>query len=310
MELSETTLNHLRDEAYAFLAHQALQSRLETVDRERATVVSTRPPFGVLARKETREAFARSMRVVDDNEAVLRDQLAQISGIVRWVRPIIRQDVSTYLASVSPDYCRFLQVVARVDDWDRSYHHVPELLLAFARDLRAVRLALAPDDKVHALVAHELANLRESAERLVAQQHEMLVIQQAALALAPADLAKEIKFPALPDLQRVAWVSKLAVIPPEKALTEVQRAEKEIREFLAGPSDNIFARLQATREACERLVDRTLEEYWQQLRAHARAHYVEERDVGDIIAMLSERYVDADIQRRQQEISVDPFKAR
>jgi len=310
MELSDTTLEHLRDEAYAFLAREALLARVEELDREREKVVSTRPPFGVLARKSSREAFARSMRVVDDNETVLRDQLAQITGIVDWLRPIIGRDVSTYLASMSPDYCRLLQIAARLDDWERAYDVIPELLVAFARDLKAVRIALAPDKKFHSLVAHELAALRESAERLVAQQTELQLIEKAALALAPADLAKEIRFPALPDLQRLAWVSRLAVIPPEKALTEVTRVEKETRDFLADPKPRTFARLEASREVCGQLVNHTLESYWSELRTHARAHYVEERDVADIIAMLSERYVDADIRRRQHALSTAPLGAR
>ncbi len=157
-ELSETTLNHLRDEAYAFLAKKALLARLEGVDRERATVASTRPPFGgILARRESREAFARSMRVVDDNEAVLRDQLTHITGIVSWLRPIIHKDVSTYLAGESPDYCRFLQIAARLDDWESAYQRVPELLKAFARESQGGADCARADQKAHALVAFELA---------------------------------------------------------------------------------------------------------------------------------------------------------
>jgi hypothetical protein len=311
MELSETTLAHLRDEAYAFLAGQALLARLETLGRERANVETTRPPFGgVLASRASRETYARSMRSVDDNEAVLRDQLAQITGIGDWLRPIIRKDVSTYLASVSPDYCRLLQIAARIDDWERAYHSVPELLVAFARDLRAVRLALAAAKKTPPPVAHELAHLRESAERLAHRHHELHVIERAALALLPVGIAETVQFPELPDLQRLSWVSRLAVIPPDMALAEVTRVEAEMRAFLAGPSDRVVARLQASRAGCGKIVEQTLEEYWKQLRAHARAHYVEERDVSDIIRMLSERYIDADIQRRQLEVTADPFKAR
>ena len=128
--------------------------------------------------------------------------------------------------------------------------------------------------------------------------------------LVPAELKGAIDFPALPDFQRVSWVSRLAVIPPEKALADVTRVESETREFLTGPSDRVFARLQATREAHGQAVDKILQEYWDQLRAHAQAHYVEEREIADIIRMLSERYVETDIQRRQQEQSVDPFSAR
>jgi len=262
-----------------------------------------------LAGRESREAFARSMRVVDDNETVLRDQLAQITGIVDWLRPNIRRDVSSYLASVSPDYCRLLQIAARLDDWERAFHVLPELLTAFARDLKAMRLTLAPDRKSQPSVAVELASLRESAERLQAQQSELQLIEKAALALAPAGIGAKIAFPPLPDLQRVAWVSRLAVIPPEKALVEVTGVEKETRDFIRNSTSSTFALLETNREACDRLVSETLEGYWNDLRAHARKHYVEEREVVDIIGMLSERYVDADIRRRQQALSVDPFSS-
>lgn len=310
MELSEATLAYLRDEAYAFLAREALLARVEDLDRERAAVSSTRPPFGVLAKRSTREAFARSMRIVDDNEAVLRDELAQVTGITDWLQPIIRQEVSTYLASVSPDYCQLLQVVARVDDWERAYRAIPELLVAFARDLRAVRLAMAPGKLSHGLVAHELAALRESAERLAAHEHELSIIEKAALALAPVDLAAQLRFPTGSELQRLRWVARLAVIPPEDAMREVAETESEIRKFIANPHAKPFALLQASRDLCATRADKILEEYWNQLRAHAREHYVEERDVPDIIQTLTTRYIDSDIRRRQQAQSVAPFTGR
>lgn len=310
MELSDTTLAHLRDEAYADLAREALLARLGQLKTERATVVSTRPPFGVLARRSTREAFARTMRTVDDNEQVLRDQLAEITGIVDWLRPFIRRDVSAYLAGESPDYCQLLQLAARMDDWEQAYRRVPELLTAFARDLRAVRLALTPEKGSHALFAHELAVLRESAERLTAQRHELDVIAQAARALVPAGTKPEPGFPDLSHLQRLPWVSRLAVLPPEKALAEVTQAEAGIRALVGGPDHATFARLQQNRARCAELSDGLLEHYWHQLRAHARAHYVEEREVHDVIRMLSETYVDAELRRRQQAVSVDPFVPR
>ena len=307
MELSETTLAHLRDEAYASLARQALLAKLDVLEQERTTVADSRPPFGVFARRESRETFARSMRAVDDHSAALRDQLAQITGITDWLHPIIRNDVSTYLASVSPDYCRLLQIAARLDDWQRAYQAVPELLVAFGRDLRALRLALLAGTKTSPSVAYDLAILRESAERLSRQRQELHVIEQAALALAPAGFAGQNCFPVLPDLLRVSWVSRLAVIPPDMALAEVMRVEPEIKELLKVPEGEVLARLQASREYCGKTVAQTLEDYWNQLREHARAYYVEEREIDDVIRMLSERYVDAHLQRRQLALSINPL---
>ncbi len=309
MELSEATLSLLRDEAYASIARQQLHEQIEGLEQKRASVATTRPPFGgVLARRETRDTFTRSMRDVDEHEGALRDQLSQLAGIENWLRPVIRRDVSSYLSSASPDYCRLLQIAARLDDWERAYHSVPESFVAFARDLRDLRQALAPAKKT--APAHELAVLREIAERLAQQRHELGVIEQAALALMPEGLAEPIPFPPLPDMQRLPWVGRLAVIPPERALAEVTRVEAEARAFLEGPSDRVFAVLQTSRDACARIVDQQLEAYWAQLRAHACAHYVDEREVADVIQMLNERYIDPEIQRRQQAMSSDPFMGR
>ena len=139
MELSETTLEHLQDEAYAFLCRQAVEEKLASLNREKAAIASTRPPFGLLARRETRDAFTRSMRTALDNETALRDRLVQLTGIEAWLKPVLRKDVSAYLAHASPDYGRFQQVRARLEDWERAFEGLPELLVAFARELRCAR---------------------------------------------------------------------------------------------------------------------------------------------------------------------------
>lgn len=310
MELSETTLTHLRDEAYAFLTQQALVSELGVLERERASVATTKPRFGVLARRETREAFARSMQNVDDHEVALRDRLTQITGICEWLHPIIRKDVSSYLASVSPDYCRLLQISARLDDWERAYGTLPEMLVAFARDLRGVKTAAEAAKKTGEPLTQELAILRESAESLEHVQYELNLIEQIALSNAPAAIAERIRFPALLDLKRVAWVAPLAVIPPAKALLEVTRVEGEVRTFLAGPAKHVAAQLQTGRDACVTLINQLLEDYWNVLRNHARTHYVEECGVDDVIATLTERYVNSDIRVRQESLTVSPFTLR
>ena len=211
------------------------------------------------------------------------------------------------LAGASPDYCHLLQIYARFDDWAQAYRQAPELLVAFARDVHAVQLVVAVAKKGASALAHELAVLRASTERFAGLWHELGMIERAALTLAPAGLAKPIRFPALPEAQSPGWVSRLAVMAPEQALSEVIRVESEVRAFLAGPRERVAAELEICRDECGQIVNQVLEEYWAQLRAHARLYYVEERDTADVIAMLTQRYVDRDIQRRQRVISASPF---
>jgi hypothetical protein len=68
----------------------------------------------------------------------------------------------------------------------------------------------------------------------------------------------------------------------------------------------IAGRLQASRVSSVQRQENYLQQYWDQLRAHAQAHWVEERDVDQVLDTLGERYDDA-IARRQREVTHNPF---
>ncbi len=303
MELSAATIENLRDEAYVALCREALQERLVALAREKAEIATTRPPFGVLARKETRDAFTRSMRTALDNEAALHERVTRLDSIGDWLRPLLRNGVSSYLADASAPYCNFLQIDARLDDWERAVAALPDLLLAFARDLRAVRAAAAAPGATSHSCAREFAALRAATERLGRHRHELYVIARAVTELTVGGPAAEIRLPALPDFQRGPWVARLAVLPPAQVVEEAARVEAEARAFLADEAvaAEIGARLQAARDICGNLAENALEQYWNQLRAHARLHYVEERDVDEVLDMLTRRYVDSNTRHRLDE---------
>jgi hypothetical protein len=154
---------------------------------------------------------------------------------------------------------------------------------------------------------YELPVVREVAVRLEQQQHDLPGIAAAVAELTQAGAMSEIRAPVLPEFRRTAWVSRLAVLPLDQAVIEVTCAEKEVRDFLADGLDLVHARLEVSRDICARLENQALEQYWDQLRAHAQAHYVEERDVDDVLAMLTQRYVSADLARREKELLANPF---
>ncbi len=303
MEFSSATLEHLRDEAYASLCREVLQAQLASLEREKEQIADSRPPFGLLARRGIRDAFTRSMRTALDNEVALRERLARLDGILDWLRPLIRNGVSAYLAGISQPYCALLQVEARLDDWECAVQALPDLLLAFARDVHSVRVAASPAGAAAPAYARELAALRTIVGRLERHRHELDVIAQAIGELTAGGLAVEVRLPALPDIRRSAWLGRLALLSPAQVVAEATRVEAEARRFLADESlaAGVAARLQASRDLCANLAENALEQYWNQLRTHARAHYVEERDVDEVLDMLTRRYVDAGIKSRLDE---------
>lgn len=309
MELTETTLGLLRDEAYVFLCREALHEKLSELEREKAVIASTRPPFGILARRETRDAFTQSMRTALDNETALRDRLSQIKRLDDWLQPKIRDEVVAYLQAASPDYRRFAELSDLLTQWEAGFAALPELLLAFARDVKAVREEAAAGAAAGRYHMQSLAVLRDVAVRLE-QQHAHLTALAARLqelTQTHPDLIREVRLPALPDFRHVAWVSRLALLPIERCVAEAARVEAMVRDFISAGQGLAHARIEASRSACVHLADRFLQYYWNQLRTHAQIHYVEERDIDEVINELAQRYVGADLIRQQNALTRDPF---
>ena len=93
---------------------------------------------------------------------------------------------------------------------------------------------------------------------------------------------------------------------PEVFWADVTRVESEVRAFLHNGMQPVIGRLQASRVSCAQAHDKFLQQYWDQLRAHAQAHWVEERGVDQVLDTMAQRY-DPDILRRQRDVMHNPF---
>lgn len=306
MELPPTTIEHLRDEAYATLCRHAVMEALEKLEQEKASIASTRPPFGILASKNSREAFTRSMHAASGTEAALRTRLGQVTELEKWLQAILHPELRDYLTAISADYRRFATVDRLLDQWELEFRALPDLLVAFARDVRHAALAAAAAPGQRDL--HFFAVLRDTALRVEQQLATLDELVAAFTALLPPEATAEIRVPALPDFRRVAWVNQIAALPAEQLLAETGRVEHEAREFVATGQQTIPLRLQAAHEACRYYEDNFLQHYWNQLRAHAQTHYIEERPIDEVIEMLMQNYVTTDLARRQRALDTsDPF---
>jgi hypothetical protein len=305
MELSRATLQLVRDEAYVALCRDAVQESLKNLQRDKVGLVNSRPPFGVLAPKKTRDAFESSLRTTDDTETALRSRLTRIEKYETWLNRRLSRELGTYLGAASPEYKRVGEIKQLLKDWENGVTRLlPDTLIAFAREMRGLRLAVSTPNRIERPAAHEVTLLYEIAMRVESQLDRLAQI--AAVVNAQAlDIALEVRLAPLPMFRRSAWVDWLCAVPLNEALIDLARAEGEIRTFL-NDMQPIYGRLQAGRVSCVQRQENYLQQYWTQLRAHAQSHWVEERDVDDVLNTLGSRY-DADITRRQREVTYNPF---
>ena len=119
----------------------------------------------------------------------------------------------------------------------------------------------------------------------------------------------EVQLADLPIKGVVGWVDNLALMHDRDALPAAQEMEADARAIVAKKLTEYHGSAAAALGLLGTIESQELENYWEVLRAHALAHYVQERDVDEVLNELNERYVVANIERRQRamETQVDPY---
>jgi hypothetical protein len=308
MDLPEDIIGWLSDEAYLSLCREAVRAALDSAAKEKDAVASTRPPFGVLASKKARETFEHSMSTVLTTEAALQNRQEKIKVLESAVVARLRPALHRHLEALAPDYRQRPDVLALVDAWEVLLDDYGEQLQAFARELRqTIKIVGGPaasspegfEERMRTLAALQLAagGVDASARRLDAAAGRV--------AAGTNPLFTSVHLVEAPVAGQEKWADRVAAQADSVLLMEVGRVEATVRELLADNLGGLHARAAATREEIEHAAGQYLQAYWNQLRAHAIAHYVEEKDVDEVIAQVTERNHTAELKRQRTRLTTD-----
>jgi hypothetical protein len=306
MSLPDDVISLLRDEAYLDLCRNALKDALDRLVAEKQQVSETRPPFGILASKRQRDDFEASMQTVLDAEGAIQVRLGKLEAIENWLKSAIRDRLRDYLRQVSENYRRSAKIAEAIKSWDRLIEHYGEQLLALARNIRNVSVSFkgaaggvrsAFGDRAQAF-----AELRMGADSLDRTALQLESLTRSMAMIAANSPYKDVLLAELPIKAVVNWVDNMALQNDRDALPAAQEMEADARNVVSKKLNNFHASATAALEALVGIDAQELESYWEVLRAHALAHYVQERDVDEVLNELNERYVVSNIERRQRTI--------
>ena len=254
------------------------------------------------------------MQTVLDTEAAIEARLGKLEAIENWLKSAIRDRLRDYLRQASENYRRSGKIAEAIKAWDRLIEHYGEQLLALARNIKNVAVSFAgAAGGVRSAFgdrAQAFAELRMGADSLdrtarparVAHADDGDVRRQ--LGLQGRAACRSCRSRASSD-GSTTWRSSTTGTrfpPPRRwSPTRATIVAKKLTEYHASAA--------AALEAIAAIENQELESYWEVLRAHALAHYVQERDVDEVLNELNERYVVANIERRQRAIEsqVDPY---
>jgi hypothetical protein len=312
MSLPDDVIFLLRDEAYLDLCRNALKDALERLVAEKQQVSETRPPFGILATKKQRETFESSMQTVLDTEAAIEGRLGKLEAIENWLKSAIRERLRDYLKQVSENYRRSTKIAEAVRAWDRLIENYGEQLLALARNVKNVSVTFSGGGSARSAFgdrAQAFAELRMGGDSLDRTAVQLESLSRTMGMYAANSSYKDVKLPELPIKGVVNWVDNLALQHDRDALPAAQEMENDARTIVSKKLTEFHQGAADALEALVQIDNQELESYWEVLRAHALAHYVQERDVDEVLSELNERYVVANIERRQRVIEnqADPY---
>jgi hypothetical protein len=295
----------LQDEAYAILCRESLNDELEKLQASKQQILTTRPPFGMLASSQTRTVFQTSLRAALDNEAGLRTRLDQIGQIDLWLREAIENALQDYLPLGSTDYLCCHEACQVVTRWESAIQALHELSVALARDAHAVFVTIKPaiQPKASASLIRQtrqraFVNLRATVLAMQAGVTGVEDVRKEFMKLCDAQ-ADALQLPEPPAFRNAAWVDRLAKLSDGQICAELEQCEVEARAFGAAGISAILREGAEVHQACSEAGRAILAKYWRQLRVHAQAHYVKVRDLDEVLAELNAHRQAAELARRQ-----------
>ncbi|HNC23375.1 MAG TPA: hypothetical protein PLU52_04150 [Opitutaceae bacterium] len=316
MNLPPELVSLLTDEAYAVLCQQSLSEALTQVTKEKETIISTRPPFGVLASSTTRTSYQTQLRSAQDSEAGLRERLEKLAQVEAWLKHDIEKTLRGFMPKVSGDFRTCEEAAAVVTRWETATQGLKELAQALARDARAVAAAINPMPLPSGLpptaAAIEqsklaaIANLRITVVAIQSAVADVLEVRAQFTQLCD-EQADGLQLPLPPDFRTVAWVDQLALLGNGAATAEAVRCESEARNFCGDGLKAYVTQANDVRDACHDASQAILAQYWRQLRVHAMTHFIRERDVDEVLTELAQHRVAAEVKRRQASFEAAAF---
>ena len=305
MSLPDDVISLLRDEAYLDLCRNALKDAMERLIAEKQQVTETRPPFGILASKKQREEFETSMQTVLDTEAAIEARLGKLEAIERWLKAAIRDRLRDYLKQASENYRRSGKIAEAVKAWDRLIEHYGEQLLALARNIKNVSVSFAGAvggmRSAFGDRAQAFAELRMGADSLDRTAVQLESLSRTMGMYAANSSLQGCAADGNPHQGRREALGRQPGPQHDRdALPAAQQMESDARAIVSKKLTELHASAVASLEAIETIDGQELDNYWEVLRAHALAHYVQERDVDEVLNELPQRA----LRRRQQSSAV------
>ncbi len=303
MSLPPDIAGLLRDEAYMSLGRTVIIEAIDNATTKIDSVQDNRPAFGILSSRKNRNEYGQALQFAVDERAALEARLSKIETLEAWIRSLLRPKLRDYIRHASPSFGRGKEILCALDQYAGYIRGSTGYVQAMARELRNVSRLLSLRE-AEALPARTHADLREAATNLDCLFLQLEISDQRLKRAAVESIFSEVTPPRSCFSPHTPIVERILNSPAGKGRALAEKAESELRDFLATSIAELLAQADVAREYVACIEDEYIDNYWNQLRAYAQTHYVVERDLDEVLLELTHRRLN----ERQNEVRAqDPF---
>jgi hypothetical protein len=286
--LPEEAFQLIVREAYLFRAGQILMKAFDEAKSKREEIHASRPPFMVLRRAETKEAFQASLATAEEDFALYEKAARRNADAMKKLRRFAEIHLEVCLRENDPVYYAGLLSESLVADWHRCVTRLENNLVDFVAEIGSARNSLVG------------ARLEENGVRVVSEVSRKAILRAAELGTmlsgevaATTALADErdrqlqgtafaADFPRLPTFD-FAGTLREATNLPVAALQEQFTLILQSCDNLRTNGLPLLVKKVKEAEAQHTAVKESyLVGVWQTLREYALQHYVQEEELQEV----------------------------
>ncbi len=289
----------LRDDANLSLAQHAIEEARRDAENRLADARAKRPLFGLLASKNNRADYTKSLADAEHLLATLQSTLARVTAANQRLDPLLRAALIQHLGTTDPLWHQGLRATRYHEHWHRLYHVILDRITGFLRDLRSVHTAIAGDIATQRTrhsgdTTWRIGTLRAAAAELEKQQRDLCNIAHEHHLAVDRTPFHHVQLPRLEPWHCLARVEVICGLPPDKARLEAERLYSEFDEIKRPSLEASLGMFKAALADHTQTAETILRARWHSLRTYAQAHLVSESDLETTLSDIEHRQADAE----------------
>ena len=296
--LPEETFQLIVREAYLFRAGEIIQEAHAEAKAKQEEIRATRPPFLILRRGETKDAFQSNLAAAEQDFSLFDMAARRNADAMKKLRKFAELHLEACLRENDPVYYSGLVSESLVADWHRCVKRLTSNLSEFVAEVGSARNSL-----VNAQLGENGVRVASDVSRKAilraAELGELLVREVAATTELAAERDQQVQgtafatdFPRLPEFDFAGTLRDAATLPVSLLQEQFTLLLLRCDELREQGLPQLLKKVAEAETQHTAVKESYLLGVWEALRRYALDHYVQNEDLQEVAKATEEMFGD------------------